>query len=131
MSNFTAQMTAALQLDGNGFVQALIDMQNEGATAYAEHQAAAAKFGTVETSDGTTLALTQQAYADNHGTDGGVRYYAGAIDEDGNAYRVSWDTTAAWDAREAAYRADPENAAPAEDESDACDWSAPAEIVAG
>ena len=93
------------------------------------YQAAAAKFGTV-THEGVELALSQQAYADNYGTDGGVRYFAKAIDVDGNEYRVSWDTTAAWDANEAAYQADPESNTPNEDESEACDWTSPAEVVA-
>lgn len=97
------------------------------AAAFAHH-VAAKKFGTVN-HDGITLALTQQAYANNYGTDGGVCYRASAIDAEGRAYLARWDTTDAWDAREAAYRADPENASPAEDESEACDWSAPVEIV--
>jgi len=93
-----------------------------------DYQAAAAKFGTVN-HEGVELALAQQAYADNYGTDGGVRYYAKAIDAQGNEYKVAWDTTAAWDAAEAAYQADPQNARPNEDESEACDWSAPAEVI--
>ena len=76
-------------------------------------------FGTVAW-NGNTLRLQQQAYCDNYGTDGAVRYYAHAIDENGNCYRVAWDTTAAWDARE------PEEA---NDESDACDWDNPVEII--
>ena len=94
-----------------------------------DYQAAAAKYGTVE-HNGTVLALTQQAYAENHGTDGGVRYYAAAIDAEGNEYRVEWDTTAAWDAITKAYWADPENAPTPDDESLACDWTAPAAVIA-
>ena len=93
------------------------------------YQSAAAEFGTVD-HQGAVLALTQQAYINNHGTDGAVRYYAAAIDTDGNDYQVAWDTTEAWNACEAAFRADPENAAPNDDESLACDWAHPAEIRA-
>ena len=94
-----------------------------------DYQSAAAEFGTVE-HNGMTLALTQQAYVNNYGTDGAVRYYAAAIDTDGNDYRVEWDTTARWDAAEAAHKADPENNDAPEDESLACDWDSPAEITA-
>ena len=90
------------------------------------YQANAAKFGNV-THGTAILALTQQAYASNH--QDSIRYYASAIDAEGNEYRVAWDTTAAWDAAEDAYRADP-NESPNDDESLACDWSCPAEILA-
>ena len=88
---------------------------------------AASEFGTVE-HNGVELALTQQAYV--NGTDGAVRYYAAAIDTDGNDYRVEWDTTARWDAAEAAYKTDPANNDAPEDESLACDWNNPVEITA-
>lgn len=93
-----------------------------------DYQAAAAKFGTVE-HEGKTLALTQQAYCDNTGAGDQVAYFAAAVDADGNAYKVKWDTTMEWDEAQAAYRADPLNAPVPEDESAACDWSAPAAIV--
>jgi len=86
-------------------------------------------FGTVN-HNGATITLTQAAYANNHGTDGGVRYRAHGVDSDGGEYLVEWDTTASWDAAEAAYKADPENAAPNEDESTACDWGSPASVTA-
>ena len=95
------------------------------AAAYAT---AAKVQGTVQHGN-ITLALTQDAYADNHGTWRGVRYYARAIDDAGNDYRVAWDTTAAWDAAQAEYLADPENAIIPDDESKACDWTRPVEIV--
>lgn len=93
------------------------------------YETAAAKYGTV-THAGQDLALTQYAYCENYGTEGGVRYYAHAIDRTGNEYRVAWDTTPEWEAAEDAYRADPENETPNEDESEACDWSSPAEVIA-
>ena len=94
-----------------------------------DFHAAAAKFGTFDHS-GVALALTQDAYVENHGTDGGVRYYAKAVDADGNDYLVAWDTTEAWDAATEAYKVDPENAPIVDDESWACDWDSPAEIKA-
>ena len=45
-----------------------------------DYQSASAKFGTVE-HNGVTLALTQQAYANNYGTNGGERYCATLVDE--------------------------------------------------
>ena len=57
----------------------------------------AKKHGTV-TFKGTKYWLTKDAYVDNYGTDGEVRYYSKAIDRKGNEYRVSWDTTAEFDA---------------------------------
>lgn len=98
----------------------------EGASLYAQN---AAEFGTVNLPDGTELALSQQAYADTHGS-GEVRYYAEAQDAEGNLFRVEWATTEAWDEREAAYKADPDSNAAGEDESDACDWAAPLRIIA-
>jgi hypothetical protein len=92
------------------------------------YQAAASKFGTVS-HEGRTLALTQQAYADNYGTDGGVRYRATAMDDDSNEYRVEWATTPEWDAAQAAYRADPDCVAHQGDESEACDWANPVAIT--
>ena len=68
---------------------------------------------------GTTITLIQDAFCDNYGTDGGVRYYAEGRDAAGNTYRISWDTTAEWDALEPEGRCD---------EADACDWNAPASV---
>lgn len=53
-------------------------------------------FGTV-TFNGQVFTLTQDAYADNYGSDGETRYYASAVDTDENDVKVSWTTTAAWD----------------------------------
>jgi hypothetical protein len=76
--------------------------------------------GTVEF-NGITYTLTQDAYCDNYGTDGGVRYYAHATGPDGGEYRVAWDTTEAWDALDGEDRWD---------EGDACDWADPVEVIA-
>ena len=56
--------------------------------------------------DGKTYLLTQQAYCDNYGTDGAVRYYAHAIDSEGNNYKVAWDTTETYDLMGELYRLD-------------------------
>ena len=53
-------------------------------------------FGTVKF-EGKEYALTQDAYVDNYGTDGEVRYYAHATDADGKEYRVVWETTKDFD----------------------------------
>ena len=95
-------------------------------TTITAKQALADKFGTVDHS-GVELALTQDAYVENHGTDGGVRYYAKAVDAAGNEYLVAWDTTALWDERCANAE---ETGDHLDDESAACDWAAPAEIKA-
>jgi hypothetical protein len=83
-------------------------------------------YGTVTYND-KTIHLSQQAYADNYGTDGDVRYYAHGVDDNGVEYRVAWETTAAWDAEQAAYRADPDNFVASIEEEDACNWSSPIE----
>ena len=97
------------------------------------YNAAEAEFGTVE-HDGRILALTQQAYCDAYGTEGGVSYYARAINDAGDIYKVRWDTTADWDARCAAVQAEMQAGEDItdhlDDESDACDWGSPAEIWA-
>jgi hypothetical protein len=82
----------------------------------------AAKFGTVEFS-GKTYTLTNQAQADNHGTEGLVRYYAKAVDADGTEHLVAWDTTQAWD------EADKDSGL-CDDESNACDWDSPVSVKA-
>ncbi len=100
------------------------------------------EFGTV-THEGVEYQLTEQAYASNYGTDGGVRYYASAIDLEGIFYEVAWDTTEAWDLsnEREKLRADSYLKYPEEeerlaelegmvlpdvsDESNACDWLSP------
>jgi hypothetical protein len=82
------------------------------------------RYGNVSV-DGKLIHLTENAYADNYGTDGEVRYYAHGRDDQGNEYLVSWETTAAWDAQEEAARADPDNFVPTLEEESACDWGAP------
>lgn len=91
-------------------------------------------FGTVNY-QGKILTLTQQAYADNYGTNGGVRYYAHAVDADGNEYIVAWDTTGEWDTQREIYKRDGDSTdegaralAYVEDESNACDWDSPANV---
>lgn len=97
-------------------------------------------FGTVDF-EGKTYTLTQEAYVDNYGTRGGVRYYAYAADAEGNEYLVAWDTTPEWDAAQAEADAISQEYAPAsaplglypsllDDESDACDWTRPVEVTA-
>ncbi len=98
-----------------------------------------------------TLTLTSMPEAGNYGTDGGVRYYAPAVDQAGNRYRVAWDTTQEWDTTNAAYNkgyrdfADDDAQVLADvideygldaewvpcdpaDETYACDWDSPASI---
>jgi hypothetical protein len=111
--------------------------------------AAKEKFGAV-VFGGVEYALTNMAQADNYGTDGAVRYYASAINEAGDSFRVAFETTAAWDAANAKAQAElrddePDLEAIAEehgveidefenidlnDESSACDWDSPVEVRA-
>ena len=84
-------------------------------------------FGDI-TFDGKLIHLTEQAYAENYGTDGGVRYHAKGVDDSGTEYVVSWDTTEAWDAEQDSYRADPDKFEPSMMEEYACDWSSPVAI---
>lgn len=88
----------------------------------AEYTTAAKEYGAVSY-EGKTLALTQQAYASNYGTFGGVVYKAHAIDEEGNVYTVTWQTTEEWD------NAEPDSAI-FNDESNACDWDNPYDVIA-
>jgi hypothetical protein len=57
---------------------------------------------------GITVHLTQQAYSNNYGTDGDVRYYAKGVDDEGNEYMVTWETY--------------DNAGEIENEDEMCDW---------
>lgn len=63
--------------------------------------------------DGKTLTLTQDAFAENYKDR--ICYFAMAEDDDGNEWRVRWETTAAWD----------NNPNDQDDESNACDWANP------
>ncbi len=88
-------------------------------------------YGTV-TIAGATINLTEQAYANNYGTDGAVRYYAHGdlLCADGTTERVKvcWETTPEWDEMQDAYRNgdDPQPGMPdPNDESMACDWDNP------
>lgn len=85
-------------------------------------------FGDVAFND-QIIHLSEQAYVNNYGTDGGVRYYAKGVDDNGIEYLVAWDTTEAWDAEQEAYRADPDNFEASLQEEDACDWSSPVAVT--
>lgn len=85
------------------------------------------KFGDI-IHHGVVIHLTQQAFCDNYGTDGQVAYYAHGQDDAGNDYKVIWQTTAAWDAAQAAATPD-EYSSLLDDESNACDWDS-YEVVA-
>lgn len=107
------------------------------------------KYGAVEF-EGKKYILTDQAYPDNYGTNGEVRYRANAIGEAGSEFYVVWQTTQQWDdACELANlesRETGDNArwnplseeererledlqkivhTDCEDESNACDWDSP------
>jgi len=109
-------------------------------------------FGTV-TLNGKVYTLTQDAYVDNYGTNGAVRYYASAVDEDGVEYRVTWKTTNEWNLASELYSLEQEmeslnigeelseekqerydelseisNSAYVEDGSNACDWDCPISV---
>lgn len=113
-------------------------------------------FGTVK-HDGKTLYLTEQAYMDNYKADGAVRYYAHAVDKNGNEYRVAWDTTEEYNLANELFRLDeeakllkqhgeelseakderleelramnlPDVSFYADDESNCCDWDKPVEV---
>lgn len=96
---------------------------------------------------GVEYILTQQAYADNYGADGEVIYKAMAEDEEGNEYRVIWETTTEFDEAQELHSLENdedltdeeierkeeliENGVKScycEDESNACDWDNPVSI---
>ncbi len=52
------------------------------------------QYGEVEFK-GKKYALTENAYCDNYKD--GIRYFARAIDKEGNEYEVHWETTYQWD----------------------------------
>lgn len=87
-------------------------------------------FGTI-TCDAGTFELLQDAYPENYGTDGGIRFYASARGVGGDTCRLGWDTTQAWKDNEAANQAAlsageiPDDL----DYSDACDWQKPNEVI--
>ena len=60
------------------------------------------------TYNGITVHLTEQAYAHNYGTSGEVRYYTSGVDDEGNKYKITWETY--------------ENAIEIENEDEMCDW---------
>lgn len=102
----------------------------------------------VVTYKGVKYYLTDQAVADNYGTEGEVRYKSSAINNKGSKYQVVWETTDAWD-RSEKYLAlqnklsdesyeeswdeidaemqelDHDDLVDTGDESNACDWDKP------
>lgn len=46
---------------------------------------------------GKKYTLISDAQAENYGTTGEVRYYARAIDDEGDEYLVCWQTTVEWE----------------------------------
>jgi hypothetical protein len=86
-------------------------------------------YGTVNF-NGTAYTLTQDAYPENYGTDGAVRYYAAAVDADGNKYLVTWETTEVWDKAQESYKVTGEVNGYIEDENNACDWDNPISVTA-
>jgi hypothetical protein len=81
---------------------------------------------------GHTYTLQQDAYADNYGTDGAVRYYAHATDNDGNDYIVMWSPSPAWEAaQQEARESNDWSDYPAilDDEGNACDWDNPVDVI--
>ena len=84
-------------------------------------------YGTV-TFEGKVYTLTEQAEAANYGTDGEVRYYANAVDADGERYKVAWETTEAWNEATEDYKTTGEVNGLIEDESNACDWDNPVDV---
>ena len=99
-------------------------------------QDAQKEFGSV-THNGVEIAMTQNAYVDNFGANGGVRYYSAGVDANGNTYEISWDTTQPWDdandrinaAGLAGEEPDYIDIGMMQDESNACDWDSPASVV--
>jgi hypothetical protein len=93
------------------------------------------EYGEVTLGD-ITVALTMQAYCNNYGTDGGVRYYARAVDTGGATYRVTWDTSIDWDThvcdedqqQDSQGQDIPLSCTWCEDENNTCDWDNPTSI---
>jgi len=92
---------------------------------------------------GAEYTLQQDAYVENYGTAGQVRYYATALDADGGEHMVAWETTEEWDSATALYQQaltdatdecgnikDMPDCGILDDESYACDWDNPVEVVA-
>jgi RecJ-like exonuclease len=91
------------------------------------------------TFNGIEYVLQQDAYVDNYGTDGEIRYYAAAKDAQGNEYMVTWGTSEDWNnaseewkniCKEYEPKSAPEYECPAilQDESNACDWDNPINV---
>jgi hypothetical protein len=86
--------------------------------------------------NGVTINLTEQAYISNYGTDGDVRYYADGVDTKGNKYQVSWELTPERQEQEERHHTerhgdtyDGVECNCCDDESEACDWDNPCEVV--
>ena len=85
--------------------------------------------------EGKEYTLQQDAYAENYGTDGEVRYLAKANDNDGNEYLIAWKTTEEWNKQQEIYNNRNEESeeywkavAYIEDEQNACNWDNPTEV---
>lgn len=68
--------------------------------------------------EGKTYTLTQEAYVGTYAT----KYHAAAVDDEGNKYTITWETTEEWD------NARKIDLSYCEDESDACDWDNPVNV---
>ena len=78
-------------------------------------------FGDI-THEGKTIHLTNEAVESNFGTEGGSRFYAAGVDDNGAEYRIAWDTTEAWDKKIA------DGYEPCGDYEESCDWGNPVEV---
>lgn len=115
--------------DFNQGAMTYTDATYEGGTKFyhSRFDMCAQNYGTVE-HDEITLALCEQAYSSNYLN--GIAYFATAIDELENEYKVRWNTTEEWDEACEAASDDPDGCYPIlNDESEACDWDNPAEIT--
>lgn len=72
-------------------------------------------YGTV-TFEGKDYRIIQDAY---------VRYYARAVDAEGNEYEITWKQTEAWEEAKDLYKATGEVIEHFYDESNACEWDKP------
>jgi hypothetical protein len=88
------------------------------------------KYGTINY-DGKTYILTEQAYLENY--QGETAYFAHAKDSDGNDYKVVWMTCTAWEEASAKYNKtgkDEDYDSILDDESNACIWDEPYDVIA-
>lgn len=98
-------------------------------------------FGTVRF-EGKEYTLTEDAYCDNYGSNGDVRYYAHAVDASGNECLVTWETAEKWNLAQELFKLEAKDEVSVEDkarfeelstmtlvsiddEANACDWDTP------